>query len=90
MSDLSTRVDEGEQMEVQTTKPTQHEAAYHILNNYHGPCVDEIKKVISTAKDLDELKIVGDLLRGTAEHLLSAKPEKTDAALAAIDAGKHE
>lgn len=58
-------------METTTMKSEQNEAAHSILNYYHGACVDEIKKVIATAKDLDEFKIVSDLLRGTVEHLLS-------------------
>lgn len=53
------------------TKTDSNEAAYSILNYYHGDVVEGMKKVIDTAKDLDEFKIVSDLLRGTLEHLLA-------------------
>lgn len=55
------------------TIPTeeQNAAAFAILNNYHGPVVDEIAKTIATAKDLSEFKIISDLLRGGLEHMLA-------------------
>lgn len=53
------------------TTEEQNASAYAILNNYHGSVVDEIKKAVNTARDLQEFKIISDLLRGGLEHILA-------------------